>query len=183
MKRILFLILAFCSVKSAVAQSTAETTKKKPAGRQQVVSAGFNIPLGDFASTHIGGIALEYSQRFGQLATIPSKKLGYLFEGGLAYYLGKKETVSGYPYDYPGYYFLHVYPGLVYNPCKKGHISVSAGPALGLYNGNLQFNLGAKLQGTWYVNKKTGITPGVLVMRESGADPLWAASVKATFAF
>ncbi|MEO6611426.1 MAG: hypothetical protein ABIT05_04815 [Chitinophagaceae bacterium] len=183
MKRIFFLILASCCLNFALAQST---TKKKPAGKQQVVSAGINISLGDFASTHIGGIAVEYSRsqhRYGQLTAMPAKKLGYLIEGGLAYYFGKKETVSGYSYDYPGYYFLHVYPGLVFNLCIKGHINISAGPGLGLYNGDPRFTIGAKFQGTWYMNEKTGITPGILVMKESGADPLWAVSLKATLAF
>ncbi len=186
MKIFFVLVLAFCSVKFAAAQSRDTTTKKWPAGKQQVVSAGFNIPLEDFASTHFGGIAFEYSRsqhRFGQLTTMPSKKLGYLLEAGLAYYFGKKETVSGYTYDYPGYYFLHIYPGLVYNPCTKGNICLSAGPAAGLYDGMFQFNLGAKLQGCWYINEKTGITPGVLVMKESGADPLWSGSLKVSFAF
>jgi len=186
MKKILFFVLVCCSTKFSAAQSTDSTTKKKAPGKQQAVSAGISIPLGDFASTHIGGIAVEYSRsdhRFGKLTTTPSRKMGLLLEAGLAYYFGKKETVSGYPYDYPGYYFLHVYPGLLYNPCKNGNISLSAGPALGLYNGDLKFNIGAKLQGTWYINEKTGITPGILVMKESGADPLWAASLKATMAF
>jgi hypothetical protein len=186
MKRILVLVMASCSLTSALAQITADTTKKAPAGKRQAVSAGINLALGDFSSTHTGGIAVEYSRsqhRYGQLAAMPAKKWGYLIEGGLAYYFGKKETVSGYPYDYPGYYFLHVYPGLLYNTCKKGLISISAGPALGLYNGDLRFTIGGTLRGTWYINERTGITPAVLIMKEPGADPLWAASLKASFIF
>jgi hypothetical protein len=186
MKRILVLVFASCTVKLAAGQPTEKIINKKPAGKQQVVSAGINVPLGDFSSTHIGGIAIEYARsrnRFGQLSTLPSKKLGYVIEGGLAYYLGKKETISGYAYKYPGYYFLHAYPGLLYTPCKKGNISLNAGPALGLYNGDLRFTIGAKLQGSWYVNEKTGINPGIFLMKESGTDPLWGVTLKATLTF
>ena len=102
---------------------------------------------------------------------------------GAAYYFGKKETVSGYPYDYPGYIFVHAYVGAIYNPLRKANICLTAGPALGIYNGNTQFNFGSVLEGSYYFNEKIAIAPGIIFMKESGANPLWAASLKATMAF
>ena len=169
-----------------MAQAGDASRAKKASGKRQAVSAGPGIPLGDFSDTHFGGIHLEYARsnhRFGKLTAIPSVKIGFMAEAGLAYYFGKKEMVSGYSYRYPGYYFIHASPGFIYNLCKEGNIIFSAGPALGIYNGNMEFNIHSKLQGTYSVNEKMGITPALLIMKELSADPLFAVSLKATMAF
>lgn len=189
MKRILFIILLFgCMTIGNYVNGQSQKSEKHnhPSGKQHTVSIGANIPLENFSSTHIIGVATNYSwsnHRFGGMDVKPVKPFGFTANAGAAYYFGKKETVSGYPYNYPAYFFLNIYGGVIYNPWKKGNISLTAGTALGIYNGNTQFNIGSKLEGSYYFSKKIAISPGIIMMKESGADPLWAASLKATMTF
>lgn len=147
-------------------------------------AAGILMPAGAFSSTHYTGFGVEYSR------SLPiSKKrvlhspLFLLATAGISYYLGKKETVSGYPYTYPGYTQFYVYGGLQYSIGTNINIGLAAGPGGSLYNGDLRFAAGAKLEVTYYFNKRWGVKPGLLFIKEPGADPLVAASLKATFAF
>jgi hypothetical protein len=189
MKRLLFIILLFGFITiSNYANGQPQEPKKHnhPSGKEYTISIGANIPLGNFLSTHILGVAANYSwsnHRFGSMDVKPVKPFGFIANAGAAFYFGKKETVSGYPYDYPGYFYLNIYGGVIYNPWRKANISLTAGPALGIYNGNTQFNIGSSLEGSYYINEKIAITPGIIFMKESGANPLWAASLKATMAF
>jgi hypothetical protein len=157
-----------------------------PSGKMNSASIAVNFPLGGFSSTHIVGTSAEYAwsnYRFGKMDIKPVKPFGFLANTGLAYYFGKKETAIGYPYDYPGYLFLHIYGGVIYNPWKKGNVNLTLGPALGLYNGNTQFNMGGKIEGSYYIKEKIGISPAFLIMKEHGADALWVISFKAAYCF
>ena len=189
MKILLFIFSLFsCMINAYVAfgQSQRPIKHNHPSGKMNVVSIGANLPMGNFSSTHIVGIVSEYAwsnHRFGQMDVKPVKPFGFIANAGIAYYFGKKETVSGYSYDYPGYDFLYIHGGVIYNPWKKGNINLTAGPALGIYNGNTQFNISSKLEGSYYFREKIGISPAIIVMKEHHADALWAASLKATMAF
>ena len=189
MKRLLFIFLLFgCMTIGKYANGQSQRPKKHnhPSGKQHTVSIGANIPLGNFSSTHIIGVAATYSwsdHRFGGMDVKPVKPFGFTANAGFAYYFGKKEKPSGYPYDYPGYIFVHAYAGAIYNPWRKANICLTAGPALGIYNGNTQFNMGVNLTGSYYLKEKIALSPGIIFMKESGADPLWAASIKATLVF
>lgn len=142
------------------------------------ISVSVHVPVGSFSSTHIIGIGAEYSPASHIIHQLKQKRLAFTYNGGLAYYLGKKETVSSYPYKYPGYFFIHAFAGILYNPVKGGSIILTAGPALGIYNGNTQFNLGSKLEASYYISKNIAIGPGIIMMKEPGANPLWAATFK-----
>ncbi|MEO7923138.1 MAG: hypothetical protein ABIR30_05625 [Chitinophagaceae bacterium] len=185
--RITLLLFIFCfGLLSSYGQTKHSTTKKHAPGKQHLVSAAIHLPFGEFSDTHIGGLAVEYAwsdHRFGRQPSLPSKKIGFLATGGVAYYFGEKETVNGYPYDYPGYLFIHIYPGLVFNVDKKLAISLAAGPGLGIYNGTTRFNLGAVVQVSYSISERIAISPGILLMKENGADPLIAASVKSSWSF
>ena len=189
MKRLIISFLFFgCIViaNNALAQSKQPKKQNHPSGKQYSVSVGANLPLGNFSSTHIIGIEINHSwcnHRFGQLEVKPVKPVEFIGEVGAAFYFGKKEKIIDYYYNYPSYIFLHSFAGVMYNPDKKTNISLTAGPALGMYNGNKKFNIGSKLEGCYYLTNKIGITPGIMMMKESGADPLWAASLKATMCF
>lgn len=139
------------------------------------------MSVGDFSSTHPVGIALDCSPTRHWFGLLKRKKIAFTYNGGVVYYFGKKETVSSYPYKYPGYIFIHSFGGLLYNPAKNAGISLTTGPALGIYNGNTQFNIGSKLEASYYISNRFAIVPGIMLMKESGADPIWAASVKARF--
>jgi hypothetical protein len=170
----------------AIGQSQRPGKHNHPSGKQSSISLGANLPLGNFSSTHISGIATNYSwsnHRFGRMDVKPVKPFGFTANTGVAYYFGKKEIVSSYQYKYPGYIFIHTYAGTIYNGWRKANISLTAGPALGIYNGNTQFHIGSILEGSYFINEKIAITPGIHFMKESGVDPLWSASLKATMAF
>jgi hypothetical protein len=171
---------------TAIGQSQRPKRHNHPSGKVNAVSLGVNLPLGNFSSTHSIGAGANYSwsdHRFGGMDVKPVKPIGFTANGGVIYYFGKKETVSGYTYDYHSYIFIHAYAGAIYNPWRKGNIILTAGPALGIYNGHTQFNIGSSLEGSYYLHGKIAITPGIIMMKESGADPLWATSLKATIAF
>ena len=189
MKRLLFIFLLFGFMtigKYAIGQSQKPNKHNHPSGKQYTVSLAANIPLGNFSSTHSIGIEANHSwsnHRFGKMDVKPLKPFGFTANAGFAWFFGKNETVSGYPYDYSGYIFLQAYGGAIYNPWRRANICLTAGPALSIYNGNAEFNIGSSLEGSYYIKEKIAITPGIIIMKESGADPLWAASLKATMAF
>jgi hypothetical protein len=150
------------------------------------VSIGVNMPVGEFSSTHGFGIAVDCSpsrhkfQMKQKNKKIILAKTAFTYNGGMTYYFGKSETVSGYPYKYPGYFFIHAFGGLLYVPAKKMTASLLAGPALGIYNGNTRFNIGARLEGNYKI--KTNISAGPLLnmMLEPGTNALWSAGMKFT---
>lgn len=154
-------------------------------GKMHSVAIGMNLPVGDFSSTHIIGASAEYSwthHRFGRFI-ITKKKLGFIANAGLAYYFGKKETVSGYSYDYPGYLFIDMMGGAIINYGKKTNIDLTAGPAIGFYNGDSKFNFSARLEGTYYIKQRIGISPAVIMMKEHGVNVLWSAMIKGSWLF
>ncbi len=189
MKRFLSFLLLICFIvitDCVIGQSQRPNKHNHPSGSQHGISIGDHIPLGNFSSTHFLGVAANYSwsnHRFGRMDVKPVKPIGFTANTGVAYYFGKKETASGYPYKYPRYIFLHAYGGAIYNPNGKANIILTAGPAIGIYNGFTQFNFGATLEGSYYFNEKIAISPGIIFMKESGYNPLWTASLKAVIAF
>jgi hypothetical protein len=173
-------------INDALSQSKQPPKQNHPSGKQYSVSLGTNLPLGNFSSTHVTGIEINHAwcnHRFGMMDVKPVKPVGFIGNVGGAYYFGKKERIIDYYYDYPSYTFLHAFAGVIYNPGKKTNVNLTAGPALGIYNSNKKFNIGCKLEGNYYFSKKFGITPCLVMMKESGAEPLWAASLKATMGF
>lgn len=157
-----------------------------PAGKSNIISAGIHIPIGEFSSTHDIGLGIEYSwshHRFGRINEIPLNSIGFATNIGANYYFGKKEMIGVYPFEYSDYTFLHMHGGIIYNPGKKANISLTAGPALGIYSSHTQFNIGANLKGSYYVNKNIAIAPVITIMKESKSDPLWAMAIQAGFSF
>lgn len=147
------------------------------------VSASAHLPVGDFSSTHWIGIGAEVSPARYWFGIFKWKKVRLTYNGGLAYYLGKKEKASGYDYKYPGYFFIHAFGGVAYRPVKKATINLTTGPAIGIYNGTTRFNIGARLESTYFISTSIAIGPGIIFMKESGANPLWSAALKATYVF
>jgi hypothetical protein len=155
-------------------------------GEQHTVSLGINAPLGEFAETHIAGIGSHYSwshHRFGKLPALPRKLIGFTAHGGIDYYIGKKVKVSGYDFKYGGYLCLHVFGGLIYNPTKKENITLTTGPAMGIYKGTADAGFGAAFTISSYITYKIAITPILMYMKHDNTNALWVASVRATYIF
>lgn len=160
---------------------TARTATRQ--GLRIAVSAGVQVPVGDFASTHVAGLGISVTPSYHTVSLLSKLKIAFTYNGGVAYYLGKKETVSGYSYTYPGYLFIHAFAGAFFIPSPKISFALTGGPAVGMYDGNTRFNLGGRLDLNYNLSSKVSIGPGILLMKETGADPLWAAFLKATLSF
>lgn len=158
----------------------------QPKGHSWNVTAGIHLPVGHFANTHFpgAGAGISYSDhRYGILPAKPVKKFGYTFTASGNYYFGKKETVSGYPFRYTGYYLINTYAGAMYNYGRRAHFELLAGPALGIYNGTTRFNIGGIFSATWFVKAKLGVGPSFMLTKENGADWLGAFSLRGSWAF
>lgn len=186
MKKTVFIMLAgiFASNTILAQADTSRTNYTKD--KSNAASFGINIPIGEFSETHLAGISLNYSwshHRFGKLNKLPKKLIGFTASGGIDYYFGKKETVAGYDFRYGGYTNLYAFGGAIYNPCKKGNISLTTGPAMSIYKDNAEIGFGVIINGNYYFNDRIAITPGVLYLKFAEANALWVASLKATYNF
>jgi hypothetical protein len=183
----LLLLICLLTAMSGIAQTDSDMKKIVLTGYSKTVSAGINITVPEFSRTHNFGAGIGFSwskHRFGIMEKKLSKRVGFIADGGIDYYFGKKETVSGYPYQYNGFTYIHTYAGVMYNCCKRGNINLAAGPALGLEDGFTTFFWGVNLSGAYYVNEKIAITPGIIFMKDPESyDPLLSCSIKASFAF
>jgi hypothetical protein len=174
----------------AIGQS-GKKNKSKKSDLGIDVSAAIRLPVGNFNSTHLIGVGLDISPSYRTVRLERKIKIAFTYNVGMAYYLGKKVKPGGYQYRYPSYIFLHAFAGILLIPSKNGgmtfpskiEISLTGGPALGIYNGDTRFNPGSKLELNYRLNGHVTIGPGIILIKESGADPLWAASIKATLAF
>jgi hypothetical protein len=182
-------VLQICLLTSltGAAQTNINSKTITQKGFSKTVSAGINITVPEFSQTHSFGAGISFSwskYRFGMLEKKLSRRFGFIADGGIDYYFGKKEIVSGYLYQYNGFTYIHTYGGIIYNCCKRGNINLTTGPALGIENGFTTFFLGVNLSGAYYIKEKIAITPGIHFMKDPDSyDPLLSCSIKASFAF
>ncbi len=161
-------------------------TKVQAENNNSCIAAGPVFPLGNFSSTHLAGIGAEYAwshNRFGKMHANFQKKNDFVAAGGVAHYFGKKEKIGAGTFKYPGYTFIHINAGILYNLFRAGSISLTAGPGLGIYSGNTRFNINTVLCIRYYVSPEIAITPGLVLIKETGSDPLYSASLKAAIVF
>lgn len=182
-----FLLLA-CLLSTLTGMAQTKSDKKViPTGYSKMVSAGINIPYVEFNQTHTVGAGADFSwskHRFGLMEKKPSNSFGFIADGGIDYYFGKNETVSGFMYQYDGFTYIHAYGGAIYNCGKRVNINLTTGPALGLENGFTTFFWGVNLNGAYYIRKNIAVTPGIIYMQDPGGpDPLVSFSLKTSFAF
>lgn len=164
-------------------------------GLNNSVCLRINVPVGGFSETHFGGIGLHYSwshHRFGKLRVLPKKLIGFTAHGGIDYYLGKKETVAGYPYRYGGYVYLQAMAGAIYNFCNKnsvtnsggrGIISLTTGSTLGIYKRNADIGFGLNLDGSYYLTNTIALIGGILFLKHSKSASLWVCTIGAALSF
>lgn len=180
-KKIAFLF--FVSFSFTLLHSQTKGPKKKSSGINLSVSPSVNIPIGDLSSTHWGGMGLTVAPASSEFILNQSRTIFFTYEAGVTYYLGKKETITGYSYKYPGYTFIHGFAGLSLIAGRNLEFVLAAGPALGLYNGNTKFNAGASLTGNYYISDKFSIGSSIIAMKEFGTNTLWATSLNAAIYF
>lgn len=179
-KTIIILFTGLLATKPVFAQT------ETPKGKNQLVAFGLSVPFGEFSETHIAGISANYSwshHRFGKLKSLPKNLLGLTANGGADYYFGGKEVVAGYDYRYGGYMYLHMFGGIIYNQSKKGNITLTSGPTMGIYKGNADIGFGVNLNGSYYFTDRIAFTPGIIYMKHDKTNALWAISFMATYNF
>lgn len=174
------LFVAISTATTFVRAQAKDQDMPAKAGQHVLVSVGINLPLGEFSTTHLIGAGVDCSPAANWFGLLKTKKIAFTYNGGAACYVGKKETASGYSYKYPGFIFIHALGGILYNPVKKASLSLLAGPALGIYNGNTRFNIGSKLEAAYLFSKKIRIGPGIIMMKEPGTNAIWSAALKTT---
>ena len=196
MKKTVFVFIAgiFATIQLKAQPGKSNETNDS-LGLNNSVCLRINVPVGEFSETHFGGIGLHYSwshHRFGKSRVLPKKLIGFTAHGGIDYYLGKKETIAGYPYRYGGYVYLQAMAGAIYNFCKKnslanpgvrGIISLTTGPTLGIYKGNADIGFGLNLDGGYYLTNRIALIGGILFLKHSKAAPLWVSTIEAAFSF
>jgi hypothetical protein len=185
-KTVLILTACFLVTIELLAQSNRSIAKNYTSGKSNSAALGINVPVGEFAETHFGGISLEYAwshHRFGNLKALPKRIPGFTANGSIDYYFGKKETVAGNDYRYAGYIYLHVLGGAIYNPCKKINIALTAGPSVGIYKGNADAGLGVKLSVNYFFTDKIAFSPGIIFLKHNNAAALWVIGIRASYSF
>jgi hypothetical protein len=182
-------LLVVCLLASLTGLTQTNNAEKKiiPTGYSKSVSAGINITIPEFSQTHSFGISAGFSwskHRFGLMEIKPTKTFGFIADGGIDYYFGKKETVSGYPYQNNGFTYIHTYGGVIYNCGRRANINLTTGPALGLEGGYTTFFWGINVSGAYYLKEKIAIAPGLHFMKDPESyDPLLSGSIKVSIAF
>lgn len=181
-KKIVCLLFSIVIATGMVAQSKKNTYK----GKSNSISFGIDLPFGEFPQSHSFGIGTDFAwsnHRFGLMNDNPATLVGFIVNGGIDYYFGRDRTISMYQYSYGNFTYIHTYGGAILNPCKRGNINLTAGPALGIEEGIVEFWWGINLSGSYYVNKTIAITPGIVFMKQSIDDPLVAITLRASLAF
>lgn len=155
-------------------------------GKSWQVSAGPAISLGRFSDTHLGGFLIEFGwsrNQFGKLSSKKEKKIFFTANTGLGSYFGKREIIGSADFHYPAFTYINIAGGILYKFLAKGNINLTGGPAAGIYRGKITFNTGASLKCNYYISPKIAITPGLIMMKETGSDAIWSGSIQASLAF
>lgn len=180
----LFVFFILFHISRGTAQPKGASQIKQKDGKSQLLSSGINFPFGNFSKSHSVGAGLEYSwskNRFGWLNKKPNKTIGFTFTGAANYYFGRNDKTSPPPgFKFKNLIYLHASAGAIYNPCKKATISLTVGPAAEIYSGSASIGFIVNLGGSYFINKKMGIIPAISYIKQTEANALWAAAVKAS---
>jgi hypothetical protein len=163
----------------------ADTPFKHIKGKSQAIAFGIYMPIGMFSKSHIAGAGIDYSRsrhRFGRNIS-PGRLIGFIVNGGINYYTGKRIKTAGYDFHYGGYLNLYTMPGIICNPVKNGNISLTAGPVLNIYKGSATAGIGINLLVNYFVSKNIAIGPGVIYKKHTNTDALWAGTIRASYIF
>lgn len=146
------------------------------------ISGGVNVPLGNFSKTHWLAASAEVFSLHYHCDSVKEKKISFTYKAGFSYYFaGQKEIVNGFSIIYPAFWNGYGFGGVVYKPIKRLNITFAAGPAISRYHGATQFNLGAELNAYYFIHCNLSVGPTLHLVKEGGADGLWALGVKANF--
>jgi hypothetical protein len=160
------------------------TSKEKPRA-QHLGSLLLHAPVGIFAKSHLAGVGLNYALFHSRYRIYVFKKyIGFTANGGVDYYPGKKTEVAGHDFKYSGYGYGYIQAGIATAITKKAGVSLTAGPAMGIYKGNAEFGWNAGLFGTWPIsNTRLLIGPGLTWKKHKETDALWTIAIRTSYRF
>lgn len=179
------IVLSLLWFRNPVFSQAGDSIRKKPASTWYLFNAGPALAIGSFAQTHGPGFGLEA----GAMAWIHKKnssaKNPVLLSWSVAadYYTGKKEATAGYAYTYPAYLLVHAFAGAAYPVKKNWLVSLTAGPGIGLYNGNAKYNTGLQATVQYAVSNRFSVSPSFKLMQEPGTRWLGALALRAQIIF
>jgi hypothetical protein len=157
----------------------------KPKAKKQLVSFILHVPIGAFAKSHLVGAGLNYSwSQFDYGKNKSTKKIGFTANGGIDYYLGEKKEIADHDFIYGGYTYLYAQGGAFVHIYNKTIITLTAGPAMGVYKGNSDFGVTSSLFGAFYLpGTRFVIGPGITFKKHKETDPLWTAAARLSYFF
>jgi hypothetical protein len=184
MQRLHFYFLIFALL--ITLHSLAQDDRKDADLRNNNVGLNVQLPAGEFSETHNFGVGLTYSR--GDYRTMRIKKVGlskikFTYQAGVAWYNGRREVRYDYSYDYPSFILIHLYGGLRYRPSSSVELKLLSGPAMGIYDKQSLFNIGADLVGGYFINDNFSINPGIGIQVEGGTAAKVVAKIGAQFKF
>ena len=176
-------ILVLLIVLNSIAQ--AGEYKLRPPGESQLVALDLHLPLGIFARSQFAGAGLNYSwsnRRFG-VDVEKAKLIGFTANAGGDYYFGRRIRTVGHPFEYGGYLYGWLMVGIIANPWTFTHLTLTAGPTVGIYKGNADMGMGVNLFGNYFLNKKIAVGPGITYKKHPDTDGLWTGSARISYIF
>jgi hypothetical protein len=179
-----YIIIPLLLLFNPVYSQTGDTIRPKPARTLYMVTAGPALAIGEFARTHMPGLTLEgggFTSLYKNQKSARKHPLLLSWSVAGDYYSGKKEKTAGYSYTYPAYWLVHAYIGGACSIDKDWLVSLAAGPGIGIYNGNTNFNTGLQASIHYAVAKKIFVSPSFKLMKEPGTDWLAAVALRAQF--
>jgi len=184
----LLILLMFLSMGSRELQAQKKTeppATRQIKGTQNMIGFGLYFPAGVFAQTHFVGAGLDYSwsaYRFGRNISL-DKTFGFIVNGGISYYAGKRITTEGYESSYGGFMNVYAMPGIMYNPLINGTFSLTAGPELNIYKGAASAGFGVSLLSNYFISENITIGPGLIYKKHPDTDALWAIAIRVSHNF
>jgi hypothetical protein len=181
--RSIILLLTVCLTLPVFSQDGNNAKK----GFEHEVSLQFLRSLGEFGETHPYGARLAYrhsKHRFGLLDTLPGKRIGFVYGGGLSWLNGRVEERQNLPsYRYDDFICLFFFGGVQYRICRNGELSLRAGPALSRYSETTRYNWYSGANGGFQLNSRWGIQAGFDFLKENRSAWLAMAQLGMAYSF
>lgn len=168
----------------AIAQPIPVSRQEPPNFHSHAVTPGLLFPLATFSQTHIAGLGVGHywsRHRFGS-DSITHKKFGFIVSSGLAYLFGREAKTAGHDFRFGNYFSVYSMPGLVYQPLKKGLVSLNTGPFLAVYKGHLNAGIGARFATQYSISRYLAIGPGIVFKKRPETSSLWMVALTGVYA-
>ena len=173
------ILLLTLFVLTCQASAQAGNSKKQLFKKDNALTLGAHLPIGEFSRSHIVGISVEYWRApvINRHDSSGFKRIMFFVAGGGHYFLGKDISVASYDFKFSNFLTLHLLPGLKYVPVKKLDTQIAAGPIAALYKKNIRGGLVANLSVAGHFTKQIAMGPSVYVRKFSDSKALWSIGI------